>query len=91
MRKLVRSLPVVLVLIGGSMGATAAVERRTELVRYGEVQIEVVAEGAGPAVVLLPSLARDWTTMTRSPRGWRRRSFSCFDRSRAGSAAAPGR
>ena len=41
------------------MGATAAVERRTELVRYGEVQIEVVAEGAGPAVVLLPSLARD--------------------------------
>jgi pimeloyl-ACP methyl ester carboxylesterase len=38
--------------------ATAAV-RRTELVRYGDVQVEVVTEGLGPAVVLLPSLARD--------------------------------
>jgi pimeloyl-ACP methyl ester carboxylesterase len=36
-----------------------AAERRTELVRYGDVQVEVVAEGQGPAVVLLPSLARD--------------------------------
>jgi pimeloyl-ACP methyl ester carboxylesterase len=36
-----------------------ASERHTELVRYGDVQIEVVAEGLGPAVVLLPSLARD--------------------------------
>jgi len=34
-------------------------ERRTELVRYDDVQIEVVFEGNGPAVVLLPSLARD--------------------------------
>jgi pimeloyl-ACP methyl ester carboxylesterase len=33
--------------------------RRAALVQYGEVQIEVVVEGAGPAVVLLPSLARD--------------------------------
>src|SRR5262249_61146198 len=33
--------------------------RRTERVRYDDVQIEVVFEGNGPAVVLLPSLARD--------------------------------
>jgi pimeloyl-ACP methyl ester carboxylesterase len=40
-------------------GSAEAAERRTDLVRYGDVQIEVVSEGEGPAVVLLPSLARD--------------------------------
>jgi hypothetical protein len=40
-------------------GSAEAAERRTDLVRYGDVQIEVVWEGEGPAVVLLPSLARD--------------------------------
>jgi pimeloyl-ACP methyl ester carboxylesterase len=39
--------------------AAAAAERRSELVRYGDLQIEVVVEGEGAAVVLLPSLARD--------------------------------
>jgi pimeloyl-ACP methyl ester carboxylesterase len=39
--------------------AAAAVERHTEFVRYRGVQIEVVVDGEGPAVVLLPSLARD--------------------------------
>lgn len=39
--------------------ATAAAERRSELVHYNDVQIEVVIDGNGPAVVLLPSLARD--------------------------------
>src|SRR5262249_39126222 len=39
--------------------AASAAERRTELIRAGDVQIEVVVDGAGPAVVLLPSLARD--------------------------------
>ncbi|MBX9844867.1 MAG: alpha/beta hydrolase [Xanthobacteraceae bacterium] len=33
--------------------------RRSELVRYDGVEIEVVIDGNGPAVVLLPSLARD--------------------------------
>jgi pimeloyl-ACP methyl ester carboxylesterase len=37
----------------------AAAERRSELIRYDGVQIEVVVDGSGPAVVLLPSLARD--------------------------------
>src|SRR5262245_41653504 len=45
-------------MLGAANGAFPA-ERRSELVRYSDVQIEVVAEGAGPAVVLLPSLARD--------------------------------
>src|SRR5262245_42540319 len=43
----------------GGMAAATAAERRTELVRYNDVAIEVVLEGSGPAVVLLPSLARD--------------------------------
>jgi pimeloyl-ACP methyl ester carboxylesterase len=41
------------------MAAAAAVERRSELVHYNDVQIDVVIDGSGPAVVLLPSLARD--------------------------------
>jgi len=43
----------------GTVAVAAATERRTELVRYDDIQIEVVLEGDGPAVVLLPSLARD--------------------------------
>ena len=52
-------LPPVAVLDMTLAGTATAAERRTELVRYGDVQVEVVAEGLGPAVVLLPSLARD--------------------------------
>jgi pimeloyl-ACP methyl ester carboxylesterase len=43
----------------GGVAAATATERRTEMVRYNDIQIEVVFEGSGPAVVLLPSLARD--------------------------------
>jgi pimeloyl-ACP methyl ester carboxylesterase len=39
--------------------AFAAGERSHELVRYDDIQIDVIAEGTGPAIVLLPSLARD--------------------------------
>jgi pimeloyl-ACP methyl ester carboxylesterase len=42
-----------------SVAAAAATERRSELVHYNDVQIDVVIDGSGPAVVLLPSLARD--------------------------------
>src|SRR3954447_23917658 len=42
-----------------SAAAAAATERRSELVHYNDVQIEVVIDGSGPAVVLLPSLGRD--------------------------------
>jgi pimeloyl-ACP methyl ester carboxylesterase len=40
-------------------GTAMASERRTEIVRTNDVQIEVVIDGRGPAIVLLPSLARD--------------------------------
>jgi len=52
------SLLLAAALLGGVTMASAT-ERRTELVRYNDIQIEVVFEGDGPAVVLLPSLARD--------------------------------
>jgi pimeloyl-ACP methyl ester carboxylesterase len=60
----VRSLPLVVAisvtaLYAGLMGTAVSAERRSELVRYDNVQVEVVVEGEGPAVVLLPSLARD--------------------------------
>jgi pimeloyl-ACP methyl ester carboxylesterase len=42
-----------------SVAAAAATERRSDLVHYNDVQIDVVIDGSGPAVVLLPSLARD--------------------------------
>ena len=40
-------------------GAFASGERKREMVRYCDVQIDVIVEGTGPAIVLLPSLARD--------------------------------
>jgi len=42
-----------------SVALAGANERRSELVHYNDVQIDVVIDGSGPAVVLLPSLARD--------------------------------
>jgi len=41
------------------MQTAVSAERRSELVRYDNVQIEVVVEGEGSAIVILPSLARD--------------------------------
>src|SRR5512140_3601612 len=47
-------------LVWGSIGAVLAAPARTrEVIRRGDVSIEVVAEGRGPLVVLLPSLGRD--------------------------------
>src|SRR5215510_15595577 len=59
-----RSLSLVVAILviaqyAGMIGMAESAERRSELVRYDNVQIEVVVEGEGPAVVLLPSLARD--------------------------------
>ena len=59
MQALLWSLPIVVAMLAGGATAVCAAERRTELVRYGDVQVEVVMDGAGPTVVLLPSLARD--------------------------------
>jgi pimeloyl-ACP methyl ester carboxylesterase len=46
-----------LVLLAG--GLNAAAERTRVLVRYGDIVIDTIVDGQGPAVVLLPSLARD--------------------------------
>src|SRR2546421_10115148 len=61
-RKL-RSLFIVLPALLGLMimlpPSQAAAEHVRELVTYGDVEIDVIVEGNGPAIVLLPSLARD--------------------------------
>jgi pimeloyl-ACP methyl ester carboxylesterase len=44
-----------LILLGG---AAARAERASEVVAYDNVRVEVIAEGAGPLVVLLPSRGR---------------------------------
>jgi len=46
--------------VAGMMAAQNAARRRTrEIVQYDGVTIETIAEGQGPAIVLLPSLGRD--------------------------------
>jgi len=50
------------VVVGFSILAFAAVNaepRTRDVVRYDDVTIEVIAEGSGPPIVLLPSLGRD--------------------------------
>lgn len=39
--------------------AAGGTERTREIFRYADIEIDLIAEGSGPAVVLLPSLARD--------------------------------
>ena len=39
--------------------SVADVERKRELVRYADVTIDVITEGSGPVVILLPSRGRD--------------------------------
>jgi pimeloyl-ACP methyl ester carboxylesterase len=39
--------------------APATAQRKRDVVKYDNVEIEVIVDGEGPAVVLLPSLARD--------------------------------
>ena len=41
------------------MHLSNAIGRSRELLRYDRVMIDVIVEGQGPAIVLLPSLARD--------------------------------
>ena len=40
-------------------GITTAQERTRSLVTYGDVTIDLIAEGRGPLIVLLPSRGRD--------------------------------
>ncbi len=48
-----------LCLLAASTNAMAQSARRHELIRYADVTLDVAVDGDGPAIVLLPSLARD--------------------------------
>jgi pimeloyl-ACP methyl ester carboxylesterase len=56
MKRLILSLALSAIIMST---AQAKSERTREFVRYDSAAIEVIVEGQGPAVVLLPSLARD--------------------------------
>ena len=88
----VRSLPLVealsvIALYAGLMGTAVSAERRSELVRYDNVQIEVVVEGEGPAVVC----CRRWRATDDYDGSQRidRCGLSRAAAKAAGSAAAP--
>ena len=52
----------ILALIAGAVlmtGIATAQERTRTLVKYDNVEIDVIVEGRGPAIVLLPSRGRD--------------------------------
>ncbi|MEN3386489.1 MAG: hypothetical protein V7608_6533 [Hyphomicrobiales bacterium] len=55
MRMAILSLAATMLLAGGAL----AQERTRALVKYDNVEIDVIAEGAGPLIVLLPSRGRD--------------------------------
>jgi len=56
---LLQTLIAATAVVAGFAGTQAMVQRSRELVRHGDVQIDVIVDGVGPSVVLLPSLARD--------------------------------
>jgi pimeloyl-ACP methyl ester carboxylesterase len=53
------ALSIALALMIMTQATAADVARTRELVRHADVQIDVIAEGAGPLVILLPSRGRD--------------------------------
>jgi pimeloyl-ACP methyl ester carboxylesterase len=55
----VRAATTILCLLLGTAVGDARTERTRVLVRYGDIAIDTIVDGSGPAVVLLPSLARD--------------------------------
>src|SRR5437763_628831 len=54
-----RFLQAGLVLMLASLSVVAADKRSRGLVRHDDVTIELISEGSGPLIVLLPSLGRD--------------------------------
>jgi len=71
-------------------GAFSA-SRTRQIIRYDSVAIDVIIEGQGPAILLLPSLARDSEDYDAVAEGLLSRAFACCARSRAVSAQASGR
>ncbi len=52
-------IAIAVCLAGGQAATSTSAERTRVLVRYDGIAIDTIVEGTGPAVVLLPSLARD--------------------------------
>ena len=73
------------------MSADAYAARIRRIVRYDGVAIDVIVDGQGPAIVLLPSLARDSEDYDAVADGLAALAFACCGRSRAGSAPARAR
>ena len=61
------------------------------IVMRGDAQLEVLADGKGPSIVLLPSLGRGAHDFDPIAERLAARAFACCGRSRAASAKAPGR
>jgi len=59
------------------------------MVTRGDAQLEVLTQGKGPPIVLLPSLGRGAADFDPSPGVSRLLAFACCGRSRAGSGRAP--
>jgi pimeloyl-ACP methyl ester carboxylesterase len=59
MKRLVLPLPTIAFALALLVTGAPAAERTREIVRHADVEIDVIVEGVGPAVVVLPSLARD--------------------------------
>jgi pimeloyl-ACP methyl ester carboxylesterase len=66
---------MVLALMMMAQATAADVERKRELVRYADVQIDVITEGAGPLVILLPSRGRDSEDYDEVAQGIARHGF----------------
>jgi pimeloyl-ACP methyl ester carboxylesterase len=59
MRRSSKLLPALAGLMIAIGTAASSAEPKRDLVRHGDVEIDVAVNGSGPAIVLLPSLARD--------------------------------
>jgi hypothetical protein len=71
------------------MRAAAALTR--EIIQHRDGRIEVLSQGDGPPIVLLPSLGRVRKISIGSRSGWRRPAIACCGRSRAASVEATDR
>jgi hypothetical protein len=72
--------------------AARADEKRTrELVRSADGEIDVIVEGAGPLIVLLPSRGRDCEDYDEVAQGLAQAGFRVCARTRVASASRPGR
>jgi hypothetical protein len=73
------------------MTATDAQTRTRELVRDNDIAIDLIAEGSGPLIVMLPSRGRDSEDYDAVAAGSPGPASACCGRSRAASWEAPGR